>query len=154
MMSRRRPWIRRAGLAPVALLGLVLCPVALTGQEPADTVELAPVVITPTRRATGAERVSQATTTIFGAELRTRGVELVADALRDVPGAAVVRVGSSGGVTSLFLRGGNSNYVKVLVDGVPMNQAGGAFDFADLSTANVDRASFSSARNDVPSSAS
>ena len=139
MMSRRRPWIRRAGLAPVALLGLVLCPVALTGQEPADTVELAPVVITPTRRPTGAERVSQATTTIFGAELRTRGVELVADALRDVPGAAVVRVGSSGGVTSLFLRGGNSNYVKVLVDGVPMNQAGGAFDFADLSTANVDR---------------
>ena len=45
--------------------------------------------------------------------------------LEAVPGATVVRVGSSGGVTSLFLRGGNSNYVKVLVDGVPMNQAGG-----------------------------
>ena len=129
---------RPAVLAIITLLSIVLAPV-LRAQEPVDTVELAPVVITPTRRPTGPERVTQATTTITGAELRTRGIAFVADALRDVPGAAVVRVGSFGGVTSLFLRGGNSNYVKVLVDGAPMNQAGGAFDFADLSTANVDR---------------
>ena len=139
MISRMKPPIGRVLVRPVTLLSLMLVPGMLSTQEPADTVELAPVMITPTRRPTGAERVSQATTTIFGAELRTRGLDLVADALRDVPGAAVVRVGSSGGVTSLFLRGGNSNYVKVLVDGVPMNQAGGAYDFADLSTANVDR---------------
>src|SRR5512141_96446 len=118
---------------------LLAFPAAAAAQQPTDTVELAPVVITPTRRPAGLGRVTQATTVITGEELRTRGITFVADALRDVPGAAVVQVGSFGGVTSLFLRGGNSNYVKVLVDGVPVNQAGGAYDFADLTTSNVDR---------------
>ncbi|MFW6330705.1 MAG: TonB-dependent receptor plug domain-containing protein, partial [Gemmatimonadota bacterium] len=63
----------------------------------------------------------------------------VAEALRQVPGAAVVRGGGSGGQTSLFLRGGESDYVKVLIDGVPVNDPGGAFDFASLSTDQVER---------------
>ncbi len=43
------------------------------------------------------------------------------------------------GATSLFLRGGESDYVQVLLDGVPVNEPGGAFDFANLTTDNVDR---------------
>jgi vitamin B12 transporter len=126
--------------AAITLAAVLLAlPAAAGAQQPTDTVELAPVVITPTRQPSGLGRVTQATTVITGEELRTRGITFVADALRDIPGAAVVQVGSFGGVTSLFLRGGNSNYVKVLVDGVPVNQAGGAYDFADLTTSNVDR---------------
>jgi vitamin B12 transporter len=78
-------------------------------------------------------------TTISGEDLRVRGVHFVQDALREVPGAAVVQVGSFGGVSSLFLRGGESDYVKVLIDGVPANQSGGAFNWANLTTDNVDR---------------
>ena len=78
-------------------------------------------------------------TVITGDDLRARGVRFVQDALREVPGAAVVQGGSFGGVTSLFLRGGESDYVKVLVDGVPVNQSGGAFNWANLTTDNVDR---------------
>jgi vitamin B12 transporter len=37
------------------------------------------------------------------------------------------------------MRGGESRYTKVLVDGVPVNDAGGAFDFSTLTTDNVDR---------------
>ena len=36
------------------------------------------------------------------------------------------RPASYGGATSLFIRGGESKYTKVLVDGVPVNDAGGA----------------------------
>jgi vitamin B12 transporter len=126
--------------SPVPLAAALLAlPALARAQQPTDTVELAPVVITPSRRPTDVGRVTQATTVITGDELRARGIEFIAEALRDVPGASVVQVGSYGGVTSLFLRGGNSNYVKVLVDGVPVNQAGGAYDFADLTTSNVDR---------------
>ncbi len=64
------------------------------------------------------------TTVISGAALRERGILSVADALREVPGAALVPTGSFGSQTSLFLRGGESDYVKVLVDGVPVNQPG------------------------------
>jgi vitamin B12 transporter len=39
----------------------------------------------------------------------------------------------------VFLRGGESDYVQVLVDGVQVNQPGGAFDFASLTLANVER---------------
>jgi vitamin B12 transporter len=51
----------------------------------------------------------------------------------------IVQNGSYGGVTSAFIRGGESDYVKVLVDGVPVNAPGGAVDLADLTTDNVER---------------
>ncbi len=63
----------------------------------------------------------------------------VLEALRLVPGAQIVQVGERGGATSLFLRGGNSNFTKVLVDGMPANDIGGGFDFSQLDTAGVDR---------------
>jgi vitamin B12 transporter len=63
----------------------------------------------------------------------------VLEALRLVPGAQIVQVGQRGGQTSLFLRGGNSNFTKVLMDGMPANDIGGGFDFSQIDTAGVDR---------------
>jgi len=59
--------------------------------------------------------------------------------LRTVPGAAVVQVGGRGGTTSLFVRGGSANFNKILIDGVPANDIGGAFDFADVATTGIER---------------
>ena len=53
----------------------------------------------------------------------------VLEALRLVPAAQVVQVGQRGGAASLFLRGGESNVAKVLIDGIPANDIGGGFDF-------------------------
>ena len=63
----------------------------------------------------------------------------VLEALRLVPGAQVVQTGAPGGATSLFIRGGNSNFNKILIDGAVANDIGGGFDFAQLSTTGVDR---------------
>jgi len=63
----------------------------------------------------------------------------VFEALRLVPGAQVVQTGQRGGTTSLFVRGGNADFNKVLVDGIPVNDIGGAFEFANLSTTGIDR---------------
>src|ERR1051325_11469605 len=63
----------------------------------------------------------------------------VLEALRIVPGAQIVQVGQRGATTSMFVRGGNSNFNKVLVDGIAVNDIGGAFDFAQLATAGVER---------------
>jgi len=125
----------------VLLCGVLsfLLPVLLRGQQPADTVILNPVVVTATRLPRSVDGVPAAVTVLRGVELRAQGIHTVLEALRDVPGAAVVQTGSFGGQTSLFLRGGQSNYVKVLVDGVPVNQPGGSFDFANLTTDNVER---------------
>ncbi len=73
----------------------------------------------------------------------------VLEPLRNVPGAAIVQLGGRGGTTSLFLRGGASNFTKVLIDGVPANDIGGAFDFADLSVTGVDRVEVMRGSNSV-----
>ncbi len=104
-----------------------------------DTVVLKPVVVTATRVPTPVDAVTAAVTLISGASLRARGVRTVADALRETLGAAVVQTAGAGSQTSLFLRGGESDYVKVLLDGVPLNQPGGAYNFAHLTTDDVER---------------
>ena len=58
----------------------------------------------------------------------------VADALRLVPGMTIAPTGGLGSVTSLFPRGGESDYTLVLVDGVKLNSFGGGFDFGHLTT--------------------
>jgi vitamin B12 transporter len=119
------------------LLALVAAPLA--AQQSTDTTVLHPIVVTATRVPIGQQVAPASVTVIRGEELRSRGIANVADALATVPGLSVVRSGSFGATTSLFARGGESDYVKVLVDGVPLNSPGGTFDFATLTTDNIDR---------------
>ena len=104
-----------------------------------DTARVDPVVVTATRVPLDRASLPVAVTVISGEELRIRGITTVADALQDVTSAYVAQAGSQGATTSLFLRGGESKYVKVLIDGVPANDPGGAFDFASLTTDNIER---------------
>jgi vitamin B12 transporter len=120
-------------------MNLPLLVLALTMQQPQDTVVLKPVVVTATRVPVAADLVVSAVTVLRGTDLVAEGIRTVAQALEMVPGAHVVETGSVGGQTSLFMRGGESDYTKVLLDGVPLNQAGGAIDLAHLTTDNIDR---------------
>jgi len=74
-----------------------------------------------------------------GADLRARGVTRVSDALRSVTGLSMVQVGSFGSRSSVFLRGGESDYVLVLLDGIPLNDPGGAIDLSGLTMESVER---------------
>jgi outer membrane cobalamin receptor len=84
-------------------------------------------------------RSADSVTVITSAELQARQIETVADALRLVPGLTVARSGDRGALTSLFPRGGGSNYTLVLVDGIRATAFGGGFDFGHLAVADVDR---------------
>ena len=125
--------------AAAAVLAAALGAPVLAAQQPEDTVKLNPIVVTATRVPTPLASVSSAITVVTGEELRERGIGTVAEALRDVPGVDVVETGPWGGATSLFVRGGESDYVRVLVDGVPVNTPGGGVDLAALTTADVER---------------
>jgi outer membrane cobalamin receptor len=72
-------------------------------------------------------------------QVRGRNEPFAMDLLRYTPGAAFNQSGTTGGVASLFLRGGNSNMTLVQIDGVPVNSFGGAFDFAHLPSEAVER---------------
>ena len=58
----------------------------------------------------------------------------IVDDLRQSPGVTVVQTGQGGGVTSLFVRGGNSDSNKVLIDGIPAEDVGGVFDYGTVSS--------------------
>ena len=62
----------------------------------------------------------------------------VLENLRLVAGAQVVQTSQRGSTTFLYIRGGESDFNKILVDGIPVNDIGGNFDFAQLSNTGVD----------------
>ncbi len=61
----------------------------------------------------------------------------VQDPLRLVPGAQITQTGQTGGTTGLSIRGGNINANKVLIDGVPADDIGGAVEFANIDTVGI-----------------
>jgi len=118
---------------------LVQLPAPALAQTPADTFRLPELVVTATKVASPRAAVPAHVTVLSGTELQAQGITRVVDALRAQPGLAVVQLGPPGAVASVFLRGGESDYVQVLVDGVQVNDPGGAYDWAHLTTADIDR---------------
>ena len=77
---------------------------------------------------------------IPSSRVRTANEPFAIDILRYVPGVTFNQSGGPGGVTSLFLRGGNANLNLVEIDGVPVIGFGGGlgFDFAHIPSEAVD----------------
>ena len=127
----------------LTVIALAVSAVVIAGRDAraqaTDTARLGTVVVSASKVPRPAGSVSQPVTVLLGEDLRARGVTRVTDALREVPGATLVQSGSFGALTSLFLRGGESRYTKVLIDGVAVNAPGGSFDFSHLTTDNIDR---------------
>jgi vitamin B12 transporter len=124
----------------VLALTSALFATSLAAQEPTrDTARAPAVIVSATRLPMSRASLPVAVTVITASELQLKGITTVADALADVSSAYVAQSGSQGAQTSLFLRGGESKYVKVLLDGVPVNAPGGAYDFGSLTTDNIER---------------
>ncbi len=123
-------------LLPAALLGLAIH-APLDAQVEPYRLEGLVVTASPTPRRLAS--LSTHVTVLEGSRLRARGLTTVQGALRQVAGLSVARAGSVGASTSVFLRGGESDYLLVMVDGVQVNQPGGAFDFSALTLDNVER---------------
>ncbi len=94
---------------------------ALCGLAYADEgVSLAPIVVTPYRMETLSEFSGAAVETIDAGQLQDKGVGVLKNALRGSPSIDVASSGSLGGDTSIFLRGHNSNHVRLMLDGVKL----------------------------------
>jgi outer membrane cobalamin receptor len=97
------------------------------------------VIVTATRTEAPASQVGASATVFTAADLERRQVPFVADLVGTTPGAMMIRSGGPGTLTSLFVRGGESDYNKVLLDGIPLNEPGGSFYLNNLTTENLDR---------------
>lgn len=110
--------------------------------NPQGTQVLPAIVVSPTTIPTPAVQIASSVTVITSADIERQHYVTVPDTLTAVPGLNVVQSGGPGGQTSVFIRGTNSNQVKVLIDGVDASDPSnpnGAFDFAHLLTGDIAR---------------
>ncbi len=86
-----------------------------------------------------ASELGSSVSVVSGQEIKDRDALNVLEVLRGLPGVEVSQAGRYGGATGVYVRGGGSSYNLVMVDGIELNQFGGAFDFAPIPANGVDR---------------
>jgi vitamin B12 transporter len=113
------------------------------GNEESGGDHIVELVVAASRLPTELAKLSNSVTVLSQEKIDRRNAASVIDLLRGIEGVQIAQPGGRGGVTSLYLRGGEANFSSVFVDGVkvnnPNNTRGGSFDFATLSTANIER---------------
>lgn len=128
--------------------GFVVSPdarVAVAGTEVRLDLRLEPapireqVVVAATRGDAALSTLGVSVTVLDREHIAEREPSSVLQLLQDVPGMAVARTGGPGGQASAFVRGGESRFARILVDGVPVNQPGGGFDFGSALPLELDR---------------
>ena len=109
-------------------IALIAITPALAGALPDEDV-----VISATRLPTPVAQVASSVTVITAADIERRQDRSLPDVLREVPGLSITQTGGAGGQTSIFMRGTNSNHVKLIVDGIDMSDPSTPSGAADIS---------------------
>jgi vitamin B12 transporter len=149
-MNAPRPgsWIKnqesRMHMSFAAFYGTLLAAGLLASNAVADAPDngIETVVVTATRTPTPEAHVASSITVVSAADIAARQAPTLPDALQNVPGLNVVQTGGPGEQTSIFMRGTDSNHVKVLVDGIDVgdpSSPNGAFDFGQFLTPDIAR---------------
>ena len=109
----------------------------------ASTPELEELVVTGSYSPVASEQLSAQVTVVNQRQLQQLGGDNLIGALRQIPGLWIDEQGGPGGVTSINLRGAESNHTLVLLDGVPLNDPtnsrGGGFDLHAINMESIER---------------
>jgi vitamin B12 transporter len=134
--------VRRLLFASAALSALA-SPCLASGQDPApaETTEVAEVVVTATRLP-ALQLETPGARVVDRREIERRGAVLATDLFAAIPGLTVTRAGPFGGLAQVRMRGAAPGKTLVLIDGAPVNdpaEVNGAYDFGGLDLAGVAR---------------
>ncbi len=97
----------------------------------------AKVIVTAEPLPAAAESVAAPVDVVTQQDISTLQFTSVTEAISNLQGVSIGQGGRMGGPVSLFLDGGNSNYTKVLVDGVSLDAPGGAVDLSPFTLDDV-----------------
>ena len=119
----------------ICILLLPMTPFAEDNKEDLQAIE-----ITSTRTSIKEENQATSITIITQEEIQRKQHMQVKDILQEQLGTNVVTVGPMGGISSVFMRGANSQSTLVMIDGVQVNaNTTGGFNFANLQMDNIER---------------
>jgi vitamin B12 transporter len=137
---RRRRSSLLASLAAILAAGVSTAAIAQQSASPENV--LPTIVVSPTGVPTPETNIASSVTVITGQDIEREQRRTISDVLANVPGLNIVQAGGPGKQTSIFMRGTESNHVKVLIDGIDAGNPGtpgGAFDFAHLLASDIER---------------
>lgn len=126
----------------VSTAAAALCFPATAWSQTAPQERIDEIVVTANRTAQPLSRVGQSVTLIDEAQIVQRQAATVTDMLREVPGVSFASNGGIGSVTTVFIRGAESEQTVALIDGVKLNDPsspGGGFYFGNLLIGNIAR---------------
>ncbi|HEY5290563.1 MAG TPA: TonB-dependent receptor, partial [Caulobacteraceae bacterium] len=114
---------------------------ALAQASAGPPTPVAPVVVTATMIPTPLDQVGSSITLITAAEIDAHQWRTLPDALNTTPGLNLTQTGGPGGLTSVFIRGANSNHTEVVIDGIEVNDPSqnGAYDFGQGLASGVEK---------------
>jgi len=117
--------------------------VVRAGQEVKITLAVAPVrerlVVTATRTEAPSGQLGSSASVLAADEIESYHSATLTELLRRLPGLIPTQTGAPGALTSLFVRGAESDHNRVFIDDVPVNEPGGFFNFANLMPVNLAR---------------
>jgi vitamin B12 transporter len=111
------------------------------GDDNTTSLPLDRVIVTATRTSEDESKIGSAFSQLTGEELDTEQIIDLKVALNTTPGLFALEGGARGGFTTVSLRGNNSSYTLILVDGIKVNTGifSDAAPFLDLAqTYNLD----------------
>ena len=131
----------RATLSAVLLASSSAFALAQSGAD-TPSLDLPDIVVSATGVPTPASQVASSVSVVTQEDIERQQLRTVPQVLQSLPGLNVVQTGGPGGQTSVFIRGTNSNHVKVLIDGIDAGNPStpnGAFDFGQLLASDLAR---------------
>jgi iron complex outermembrane receptor protein/vitamin B12 transporter len=93
------------------------------------------ITVTSTGVPTPQAQLGAAVTVLSSADYA--GAHELQEGLRYVPGLQATQSGQAGGTTQMYIRGGDKDASKLLIDGIPMNDIGGNVEFANIASAAI-----------------
>ena len=132
--------VRRSSFLFAAATFPLFASAAAASTELEDNPET--VVVTATRIPTPQLQIASSISIVTADEIAGRQLQSLPDLLKDMPGLNLIQSGGPGGLTSVFMRGTNSNHTKVLVDGIDVSDPsspGGNFDFGPFQLQDVQK---------------
>ena len=135
----------------VTLIGVLVtgagAATAVPAAEVGDAADLEEIVVVETRLDDDRFAIGESVSTDGTENLARRPVD-TEQLFQGLSGFSVSRPGGAGGVSEIFLRGAESNFTIVYVDGIrlnnPSNTRGGSFDFSMLGAHEIDRVDIAS----------
>lgn len=97
------------------------------------------VVVTAARGEALPSNLGVSTSVLDREQILERAAPSMLPLFQEMPGTATARTGGVGLQGSVFIRGGESRYAAVLIDGIPVNQPGGAFDWSSALPFELER---------------